>query len=576
MPLEKNLSRFYIISFLFIALLFVFIFRLAFIQIFHSQYLTKLALKQHNIYIELPAQRGIVYDRKLRPLAVNIRSYSLFAVPEEIKDKNKVANMLSDLLELDEDFILERISSKKHFAWLKRKLSDKLAKEIRELNIEGLFFMKESRRSYPNGSLAAHILGFTDVDNIGLEGIELSCNRYLVGRSGYAFFVRDAHQSALRLENSDKLPVDGYNIVLTINQVIQYIAENALDEAFRKYNAKGASIVVLDPFSGEVIAMANRTTFDPNSPQRFSFEARRNRAVCDFFEPGSVFKIITASAALEEKKFKEDDRIFCENGAYKIANHILHDHRPHGWLTFSEVIQKSSNIGVTKIAQELGLENVHKYAKLFGFGSLTGIKLPGETTGILKPLDSYSKTSIGAVPIGQEVAVTALQLACAISVVANGGLYFRPYIIKKIKDKYNETIEEYKPKYLRRVISFETSQRLEKILEGVVEKGTGRLARSKEYKFAGKTGTAQKVDPKGGYSHSNFFATFIGLAPAENPKLAIAVVMDEPYPYHYGGVVCAPVFKEIAEKSLKYIEAEETLNNLTELAKFNEIKLSTQ
>ncbi|MFC1708539.1 peptidoglycan D,D-transpeptidase FtsI family protein [Candidatus Omnitrophota bacterium] len=535
--------------------------------------MTKLALKQHNIYIELPAQRGVIYDRRLKPLVVNVRSYSLFAVPKEVKHKENTAKTLSEILELDEDFILKRISSTKHFAWIKRRLSDKLVKEIRELDIKGIFFMKENKRSYPNGSLAAHILGFTDVDSVGLEGAELSCNRHLKGKSGYAFFVRDAHQSTLRLENSDKLPVDGYNVVLTIDQVIQYIAENALDEVYRKYNAKGASIVVMDPFSGEILAMANRTTFDPSAPGRFPTEALRNRAICNFFEPGSVFKIITAAAALEEERFKEDDKIFCEKGAYRVANHTLHDHRPHGWLTFSEVFQKSSNIGVTKIAQELGLEKVHKYAKLFGFGELTRIKLPGETRGILKPLNAYSKTSIGAVPIGQEVAVTALQLASAISVVANGGLYYKPYIIKEIADRFDEIIKGYRPKSLRRVISFETSQRVKKILEGVVEHGTGKLARSKEYKFAGKTGTAQKVDPKGGYSHTNFFATFIGLAPAENPKLAIAVVVDDPYPVYYGGVVSAPVFKEVAEKSLKYIEAEETLNNLTKITKVNETKI---
>ncbi|MDD5550397.1 MAG: penicillin-binding transpeptidase domain-containing protein [Candidatus Omnitrophica bacterium] len=556
--------RFYVISFFFIVSLFVFIGKLIFIQLFHSQYLTELACKQHNIYLELPPQRGIIYDRKLKPLVVNTRSYSLFAVPNEIKNKNQVANILSDSADLDSDFILKRLSSSKHFAWLKRKLSDRTAKEIRDMNMDGLFFMKESRRSYPNGTLATHVLGFTNIDNIGLEGIELYCNRYLEGKPGYAFFVRDARQNVLRLENSDKLPVDGYDVVLTIDQVIQYIAENALDEAFKKNHAKGACIVVMDPRTGEILALANRPTYDSNSPQSFSAEERRNRAICDFFEPGSVFKIVTASAALEENVFKEEDRIFCENGTYRVANHILHDHEPLGWLTFSEAIEKSSNIGVTKIAQKLGLEKVYKYAKLFGFGSLTGIRLSGEVNGLLKPLSAYSKTSIGALPIGQEVGVTALQLACAISVVANGGLYYRPYIINKIKDKYDETIEETKPECVRRVITAETSQRLSKILERVVESGTGRLAKSKEYKFAGKTGTAQKVDPRGGYSHSAFFASFIGFAPAENPRLAIVVVFDEPHPYYYGGVVSAPVFKEVAEKSLKYIESEEKMNNLSQ------------
>lgn len=573
MPSEKTLTRFYIIFSFFILSLFIFIFKLATIFLFQSNYLTKLASKQHNIYVELPPQRGIIYDRRLKPLAVNTRSYSLFAVPIEIKDKKKVANILSGLLRLDEDFILKRISSKKHFVWLERKLPDRLAKEIRQLNIEGLFFLKENRRSYPNGTLASHVLGFTDIDNIGLEGVELFCDSYLKGKPGYAFFVRDARQKSLRLEDSDRLPIDGYDIVLTIDQVIQYIAEEALDEAFKKFNAKGASVIVMNPYTGEILALANRKTFDPNNPQGFSTEARRNRAVCDFFEPGSVFKIITACAALEAKIFKEDDKIFCENGSYKVANHILHDHRPHGLLTFSEVFEKSSNIGVTKIAQTVGLKNIYNYAQLFGFGSLTGIELSGETKGMLKPLSSYSKTSIGAVPIGQEVCVTALQLACAISTVANGGLYARPYLIKKVKDKYDEAIKETKPEFLRRVISQDTSDRLKIILANVVEKGTGTLAKSRDYKFAGKTGTAQKIEPNGGYSHSRFYASFIGFAPVENPKLAIVVILDEPYPY-YGGVVSAPVFKKIAEESLRYIETEERLNNLTEIAKIDEVKLS--
>jgi cell division protein FtsI (penicillin-binding protein 3) len=571
-PLKGPLLRFYLICSFFIGILLIFIIKLFLIHTFHSQYLTKLALKQHNIYLELPAQRGIIYDRNLKPLVVNVRSYSLFAVPREIKNKNDTAATLSDILGSDMDFILRRISSKKHFVWLERKISDRVVKDIKELKIDGLYFIKENKRSYPDGVLFSHALGFTDVDNKGLEGIELFFNRYLEGRPGYAFFVRDAHQSTLRLENSDKLPVDGYDLVLTIDQVIQYIAEAALDDVFKKYHAKGACIVVMDPWTGEILALANRPTFDPNNPQAVHTENRRNRAICDYFEPGSVFKVVTAAAALEEKMFSEGDRIFCENGNYRVSNHILHDHRPHGWLTFSEVIQQSSNIGVTKIAQQLGMEKVYNYAKAFGFGALSDITLPGETAGVLKPLNAYSKTSIGAVPMGQEVGVSTLQLACAISVIANGGSYFKPYILKAVKDKQGEIIEEYKQRCLRRVISEGVSARLRKILEGVVESGTGQLAKSKEYKFAGKTGTAQKIDPAGGYSHSSFYASFIGFAPADKPKLAIVVIVDDPHPYYYGGVVSAPVFKEVAEKSLKYLESEERLTNVAILTKSDEDK----
>jgi len=567
---KKSLLRFYLICGLFVGAFFVFILKLLSIYFFQSQYLTKLAAKQRNLYVEIPPQRGIIYDRRLKPLSTNKRSYSVFAVPGEIQDKEKASDALSLMLGLENNFVLKRISKDKHFVWIKRKISDDATNKLRSANLNGIFFIKESKRSYPNGYLAANILGFTNVDNEGLEGFELSCDKYLKGRPGYAFFLRDARQNVLRLENTDKLPLDGYDIVLTIDEVIQYFAEAALDEAFRKYNAQGACVIVMDPFSGRILALANRPTFDANLPQNIATDMQRNRAVCDFFEPGSVFKIITASAALEENMFKEDDKIFCENGEYKIANHTLHDHKPHGWLTFREVISLSSNIGVSKIAQELGLEKIFSYAKAFGFGDATGIKLPGETSGILKPMHKYSKTSIGALPMGQEVAVTALQLSAAISVIANGGLYYRPYIVDKIQDKFEEPIKQFHPQSLRRVISYKTAQRVKNILKEVVENGTGKMAKSKEYAFAGKTGTAQKVDPAGGYSHKKFYASFIGFAPADNPRLAIVVVFDEPHPYHYGGVVAAPVFKQIAEKSLKYIEVNEKLQPFLKVARTHE------
>ena len=304
---KKSLLRFYLICSLFIGAFFIFITKLLSIYFFQSQYLTKLAAKQRNLYVEIPPQRGIIYDRNLKPLSTNKRSYSVFAVPGEVNDKEKAADALSRMLGIERDFVLERTSRKKHFVWIKRKVSDEASNKLRDANLDGVFFIKESERAYPNGYLAANILGFTNIDNEGLEGFELSCDKYLKGKPGYAFFLRDARQRVLRLENTDKLPLNGYDIVLTIDEVIQYFAEAALDEAFRKYNAQGACVVVMDPFSGQILALANRPTFDANLPQNVTDDMRRNRAVCDFFEPGSVFKIITASAALEEDMFKEDD-----------------------------------------------------------------------------------------------------------------------------------------------------------------------------------------------------------------------------------------------------------------------------
>jgi cell division protein FtsI (penicillin-binding protein 3) len=277
------------------------------------------------------------------------------------------------------------------------------------------------------------------------------------------------------------------------------------------------------------------------------------------FEPGSVFKIVTASAALEEKKVNEQNRFFCENGVYRVGNHLLHDHTPHGWLTFTEVVEESSNIGTTKIAQLIGPDLVYKYVRKFGFGSKNGIDMAGEINGSIKEPRFWSKTSIGAIPIGQEVGVTALQLVCAYSAIANGGKLMKPYIVKSIKDKFGQVIKSFSPVVARQVISADTAARMRKILTGVIEEGTGRMAKMEGFSAAGKTGTAQKLEPNGAYSHNKFIGSFVGFAPAEEPLIAIVVTIDEPHPYYYGGVVAAPVFKHVAEDVLRYLKTKQAL-----------------
>jgi cell division protein FtsI/penicillin-binding protein 2 len=553
----------------FLVFLILCISRLFFIQFFRSSYFTKLAQKQHNLFVELEARRGTIYDSNLKPQAVNISADSLYASPHAIRDKDKEAiiKQLLPLLNVDYAYLKDRLYRKKSFIWLARKISPAKAEAIRKLNIKGLDFLKESKRCYPNGYLASHITGFSGLDNIGLEGIELYYDSYLKGKSGWALILRDARQKKLNLEEKMVLPGDGYNLVLTIDEVIQYIAERELDKAFRTYHAKGASIIVMDPHTGAILAMANRPTFDLNEYNNIDKEARRNRCISDLFEPGSSFKIVTASAALEEKKVVEGDRFFCENGSYRVANHILHDHRPHGWLTFREVIEQSSNIGTTKVAQILRPDLVYRYVRLFGFGAKSGIDLPGEITGMIREPRFWSKTSIGAVPIGQEVGVTALQLVSAISVIANGGQLMKPYIVKEIRDKYNEIIKSFSPILIRKVISLDTANRTKKILTGVVEQGTGKLAKITGFTAAGKTGTAQKLEPNGAYSHNKFVASFIGFAPAEEPVIAIAVVVDDPWPYYFGGVVAAPVFKNVAGDVLRYLK---TRHPITEVLALNE------
>jgi len=556
--------------FFFVFLIFC-IARLFFIQLFRSNYFVEIAQKQHSLFVELEPRRGTIFDLNLKPQAVNVSVDSLYAsvnlIPD--KDKEEIIRQLLPILNVGNVYLRDRLYRKKSFIWLARKLSPSQSEAIKRLNIKGLDFIKESRRSYPNSYLASHIIGFCGLDNKGLEGIELCYDNYLKGTEGWALILRDARQKKLNFEQKMAVPSDGYNLVLTIDEVIQYITEREIDKAFKVYHAKGASAIVMDPHSGAILAMVNRPTFDLNQYNNIEKDKRRNRSISDLFEPGSVFKIVTASAALEEKKVVEEDKFFCENGSYRVAGHILHDHRPHGWLTFREVIEQSSNIGTTKVAQILGPELVYRYVKLFGFGTKSGIDLPGEISGMIKEPRFWSKTSISAIPIGQEVGVTSLQLASAISVIANGGQLMKPYILEEIRDNHGEIIKSFSPVMVRKVISLDTANRVKKILTGVVEEGTGKLAKITGFTAAGKTGTAQKLEPNGAYSHNKFVASFIGFAPAEDPVIAIVVVVDDPRPYYFGGVVAAPVFKKVAGDVLKYLKGKRPV---TETLALNESK----
>ena len=547
--------RFCLVFFSLVFFLCLFAAKLCLIQIFKSSYLEGLAQKQHNYFINLEPKRGTIYDRNLRPLALNVAAYSVYAEPKRMsrKEKEEVIGKLARPLGLSPQALADRLKKDKYFVWLARKLPSKEADDIKKLGLRGIGFIKESRRHYPNQSLAAHLLGFAGIDNAGLEGLELKLDSYLKGESGFVTILRDAKLRELLIEKDFVAPKDGFDVVLTIDETIQYLAERALDKAFEYHHAKGASLIVLNPKTGEILAIANRPTYDLNRPASFSQDSRRNRAIADMYEPGSVFKIVTAAAALEENAFKEQDKFFCENGSYQVANHILHDHQKHGILSFSEVFEQSSNIGVTKIAQRLGPDIIYKYAKSFRFGQPTGIEMPGEASGILKSPSAWSKTSIGAVPIGQEVTVTALQLACAIATVANKGVYMKPFVIKYIQDKKGEVIKEFSPQTVAQVISTETADRVKQILANAVERGTGKLAKIKDKTSGGKTGTAQKVI-QGAYSHNKFYASFIGFAPVEDPQIAMVVVFDEPHPSYYGGTVAAPVFKEVAQDALKYLD----------------------
>ena len=544
----------------FLVIFVVILIRLFVIQVLYSKNYVKLADSQHNLTLTLYPQRGLMYDRNMNVLALSLKVFSVYAEPRIMENKDEIANILSTILQLEEDKVHKKLAKDKLFVWIKRRITEAEAVQIKKLKLHGIGLLNENKRYYPKGGLASHVIGFAGIDEHGLEGLELQYNKYLKGKKGWRSLLRDAKQRMLpAFEYEYVSEVDGYDLVLTIDEGIQHIVEDELDRVFLKSNAKGATVVVMDPATGQIYAMANRPGYNPNKFNDSVADERRNRAICDYFEPGSTFKIITATAALEEKVVTLDDIFFCENGSYKISRHTLHDHKPHGDLTVAQIIEKSSNIGVAKIAQKLGEERLYKYIKKFKFGEISGIDLPGEVAGVIRPVSKWSKLSIGSIPMGQEICTTVLQMARAMAVIANGGYLVQPRVVQKIVDNCGEIIQDFDIKPKERIISAKTAEDMRYTLKRVVDSGTGTRAAMKGYSAGGKTGTAQKIEPTGGYSHSKFIASFIGFTPVDNPRFVIAVVFDEPRPYYYGGLVCGPVFKGIAERILRYTKVPEDI-----------------
>ncbi len=529
--------------------------RLAWIQTFDSPAYRRLATSQHRRLVTLPPQRGVILDRHGRHLAVNANLESVYAVPPMVRDKAQTARDIARITGVSEQMLLERLHRKKAFVWLARRLPVEQAERVRQLRSAGIDFLKEPRRFYPNGSLASHVLGYAGLDHEGLEGVELRCNTQLRGEPGWRSAWWDAKGRAVAAREQQLVPpLHGRTVVLTIDQVIQDIVERELQRAVERFHAKAGTVIVLDPHTGEVLAMANRPTFDLNHADQSSVDARRNRAVTDMCEPGSGFKIVTASAALNEHLVPLDKVFDCEGGAYRVASHILHDHKPNGLLTFRQVLEKSSNIGTVKVAQQIGGELVWRYALRYGFGERTGIDLPGEASGFVRHPRNWSKLTISAFPIGQEVLTTPIQLASGMSVVANGGVWVRPRIVREVIDPSGEVVQAFEREEERRVMDEETAHTLKQVLAGAVEHGTGRAAAPPSFTAGGKTGTAQKLEPNGTYSHSKFVASFLGFAPAQHPVITVVVMLDEPRPLYLGGQVAAPTFSRIAEATLRYLQ----------------------
>lgn len=529
--------------------------RLFTLQVIRHKELLNRGLSLHRLNVKMDPRRGSIYDCRGRPLAMSVRVKSAYAVPERIGDRDSAARMLSPYVPLSREELIDRLSRKKKFVWLARKLDDETYGKMRELPLEGIGFREEVKRVYPQGSLLSHVLGFVDIDNRGLEGLELAADEHLRGQAGWMASHRDRKgREIMTLRSQDIRPIDGYDLSLTIDAVIQHVAESELEQGCRKYNAVAGSLIVMDPRTGALLAMANWPSYDPNEPGNFPEDARRNRCITDVYEPGSVFKIITVAAALDRDAVGPMDQFFCENGAFRIGRHTLHDVHPYGNLTTSQIIQKSSNIGAVKIAMKLGERGLYEGIERFGFGAPTGVGLPGEVAGIFHPLARWSGRSIAAVPMGQEIGVTPIQMAAAVAAIANGGLAMKPYLIEDIRDSSGRIVKDFAPQVRGRIVNEDTASAITAMMEGVTTRdGTAPRAELEEYVAAGKTGTSQKVEPDGRYSHSRFIGSFVGFAPARNPAVVILVALDEPKPAYYGGVVAAPVFKEVATRVLKYL-----------------------
>lgn len=527
--------------------------RLVWLQLVQYGEFAQRAAKQQQRSIEVSAVRGNIYDRHGNELAMSVSVDSVYAVPSQVADVHAAAGILARILKADATQIEGHMRASHAFAWVARKIDAETSARIHALNLKGIYFQKESKRFYPKRDLAAQVIGYSGLDDEGLGGIERQFDARLKGRPGTMLISMDAkHRWFGRVE---KNPDPGESVVLTIDEKIQYIAERELEQAMHDSHAVAGTIVVQVPRTGEVLALANRPTFNTNALSTADSKALKNRAVSDIYEPGSTFKMVTLAAALEEKLTNPDEKIDCQMGAIVVNGLRIRDHKPFGELTVTQVLEKSSDVGAIKLALRLGDERFDKYIRAFGFGSQTGIELPGETRGITKPASRWSKVSIGAISMGQEIGVSALQLVSLASTMANDGVYVPTRIVAGITPpRSTPQLPAFHPAEGRRVISTMTAAQMKKMMEGVVLEGTGRRAVLNGYSIAGKTGTAQKVDPvSGAYSHRKHVASFAGFAPINDPAVTVLVVLDSPEGPQDGGLVAAPVFSRVTQQVLAYL-----------------------
>jgi cell division protein FtsI (penicillin-binding protein 3) len=525
------------------------------IQIQHGQRLTERATQQYKRLVPLVSRRGTIFDRAGRELAVSLRVSSAFAQPAAISEPAGAARALAPILGQSPRELQARLSSDKTFVWLQRQLEPRQADAIADLVLKGIGLFPESRRYYPRQELAAHVLGMVGLDDRGLEGVEHLYDDLLGGKPQFVVAQQDAlGRLVFRQEESEpKAPV--FDVYLTIDEVLQYISERELARAVERSGAKAGTVVILDPRTGEILALANQPTFDPNHYKKSSSAAKRNRAAADYVEPGSIFKVILAAGALEEGVVRPTDQFHGEYGAIEVNGVTIRDHEKYGWLTVRQVLAQSSNVGAIKIGQKLGKSLYYHYISAFGFGSLTGVDLPGETPGLIRRPKGWSALSLPVLSLGQEVSVTPIQFATAFAAMANGGSLMRPHIVRSLRAQDGTAVRHVEPVVVRRVISEGTARTVLDMLTSAVDDGTGKEAAVPGYSVSGKTGTAQKVDPlTGRYSHRKIVASFVGAIPAEAPRLVILVMIDEPETLRWGGSIAAPTFREIARDAVKYLK----------------------
>jgi cell division protein FtsI (penicillin-binding protein 3) len=526
--------------------------RLVMLQVVHYGTWMQRAQRQQQRTVEISPQRGIIYDRNGQELAMTVQVDSVFAVPSEIPDQKTTATLLAALIGEDPDSVLERMQAQRNFAWVARKVDGEIAARIKSLNLRGIYFQKELKRFYPKRALAAQVLGYVGMEDTGLAGIEHLYQDQLNGVAGRVVITMDARRKWFG--HMEHPPEPGENVVLTIDEKIQYIAEKELAQAMQETQALSGTVVVQNPRTGEIIALANAPSFNPNISREITPEKLKNHAVSDVYEPGSVFKTVTYSSAFEEKLARPEEIISCDPGFILIGGIKIRDSHHIGTVTLERAYAESSDVGAVKMALRLGPDRFYKHIRDYGFGQTTNIELPGETRGLVRKPERWAASSIGSMAIGQEVGVTPLQVVSMMSSIANDGIYSSPRIVAGVTPP-NQGYQriEFHPQQQRRVLSSMTAAVMRRLTEEVVLEGTARRAILDGYTSAGKTGTAEKVDPRThAYSKTDYVASFVGFAPVNNAVITIAVILDTPKGLHQGGQVSAPVFKRVAEQVLAY------------------------